>query len=181
MSLVAMKPRQPPVALELEQILAEDAPAQAPDINTFMARVFGAPPEEARDVEASSPRTFEVAFEVLKRGSEALGEMQSRCEELQSALEAVTEQAQRDLEASEHARTEWQQLATAVSEKLEAAHGDLEELRQSANSERIRADAAIARAEAAERRAFAMEKVATALHDDILAAFGGFTKARSAL
>ncbi len=89
MSLVQMKPRQPPVALEFERILAEEGQAQAPDINTFMARVFGTPPVEAREVEASSPRTFEVAFEVLKRGSEALGEMQSRCEQLESALVAI--------------------------------------------------------------------------------------------
>ncbi len=76
---------------------------------------------------------------------------------------------------------EWQQLATEISEKLESTQGELVELKQTADSERTRADAAIARAEAAERRAFAMEKVATALYDDILAAFGGFTKARSAL
>ena len=57
----------------------------------------------------------------------------------------------------------------------------LEQMKQFAESAQMRGDAAIGRAEAAERRAAAMEKVATALHDDILAAFGGFSKARSSL
>ena len=107
--------------------------------------------------------------------------MQSRCEQLQSELTAITEQGRLDLQASEAARMEWQQLATAMTEKLEATQRDLAEITQTAGSEQKRADAATARADAAEHRASAMEKVATALYDDILAAFGSFTKARSAL
>lgn len=181
MSLVQMKPQRRPMPLDLERAVPEGDQSQAPDITTFMARVFGDPPAEARETEgaASPPRTFEVAFDVLKRGAEALGELQDRCDHLQSELASLSERSRLELETSESARTEWQQLATAMKEKLNETQTRLDEMNRFAETATSRADAATARAEAAERRASTMEKVAIALHDDILAAFGGFTRARS--
>ena len=141
MSLTDYLPPRRRIALAEPATVTSPPAFPAPDVSRLMLRVFGERPDDVDrgGDRQGAPRKFEVAFDVLKRGAEALDELQHRCEELRAEIVALTERSRVELEASERQTREWQQLATVMKAKYEDSQVQLSDME--------------ARAEAAESRA----------------------------
>lgn len=183
MSLTDYLPPRRRIALAEPATVTSPPAFPAPDVSRLMLRVFGERPDDVDrgGDRQGAPRKFEVAFDVLKRGAEALDELQHRCEELRAEIVALTERSRVELEASERQTREWQQLATVMKAKYEDSQVQLSDMEARAEAAESRAEDAERRAETAELRANRMERTATDLHDEILAVFGNFSAERAAI
>ena len=182
MSLTDYLPPRRRITLTESGVTTEDDSMPAPDVSRLMLRVFGEKPEDAGRVQQDgSPRKFEVAFDVLKRGAEALDDLQHRSEELRAEIEAVTERSRADLEVAERQTREWQQLATVMKAKYEDAQSQIAELEARVEAAEQEIEDVEQRAAVSEQRAVKMERLATDLHDEIMSAFGSYSAERAAL
>lgn len=125
----------------------------------------------SREVHSSK---LEISLNVLRRGAEALEEMEQRCKALQSDLDDLTNRARDDRDASDRTIGELQQMAIGLKQAYEDAQhyiadleGRLAETEATMRSER-------ARAERAEQKADNIGRVARVLEEEILSAFGKF-------
>ena len=183
MSLTDYLPPRRRIALADSGTVSAGNGYPTPDVSRLMMRVFGEKPEDGdRGAEhLGAPRKFEVAFDVLKRGAEALDELQHRCEDLRAEIDALSERSRADLEAAEHETREWQQLATVMKAKYEDSRAQLGTMETRAEAAESRAQEVERRVEASEQRANRMERLASDLHDEIIAAFGSYTAERAAI
>ena len=181
MSLTDYLPPRRRITLTESGVTTEDDSMPAPDVSRLMLRVFGEKPEDVALTQENAPRKFEVAFDVLKRGAEALDDLQHRSEELRAEIEAITERSRADLEAAERQTREWQQLATVMKAKYEDAQSQIGELEARVEAAEQEIEDVEHRAAQSEQRAVKMERLATDLHDEIMSAFGSYSAERAAL
>ena len=150
-----------------------------PDLDGIVRRVFGFDATEAAAAQDRTAPDLNIAVEALRRGAASLGDLQQRCDRLQSELAETAARHRSELEEARQHLARWHTIATELGAKLQQSQDQLTEAERQG---RLQADLAAAwsrRADAAEGRAQSLERITLAFRDSLLDVVQGGAAAQS--
>ncbi len=128
-----------------------------------------------------TPRHYETALGLLECAARALEILYERRDQLECALEDVSQRAEGAVVAAQAKVTDWQRLATSLKSDAQDLERRLAAMQQRAELAEGRLEVERARAEAAERQTLEALGLSQGLHSKILSAFGQGSSAHRAL